>query len=68
MLKNQLHYHLFPNLLCNPNTGIGVAMACNWLPHNLGEVAQAIYDYMDGKEPMLPGPDFPTGGSYYQQK
>ena len=53
---------LFPNLLCNPNTGIGVAMACNWLPHNLGEVAQAIYDVMDGKEPMLPGPDFPTGG------
>ena len=52
----------FPNLLCNPNTGIGVAMACNWLPHNLVEVAQAIYDYMDGKEPMLPGPDFPTGG------
>lgn len=53
---------IFPNLLCNPNTGIGVAMACNWLPHNLGEVAQAIYDYMDGKEPTLPGPDFPTGG------
>lgn len=53
---------IFPNLLCNPNTGIGVAMACNWAPHNLGEVAQAIYDYMDGKEPMLPGPDFPTGG------
>ena len=53
---------IFPNLLCNPNTGIGVAMACNWLPHNLGEVAQAIYDYMDGKEPILPGPDFPTGG------
>ena len=53
---------IFPNLLCNPNTGIGVAMACNWLPHNLNEVAQAIYDYIDGKEPMLPGPDFPTGG------
>lgn len=53
---------IFPNLLCNPNTGIGVAMACNWLPHNLGEVAQAIYDYMDGKEPSIPGPDFPTGG------
>ena len=53
---------IFPNLLCNPNTGIGVAMACNWLPHNLGEVAQAIYDYMDGKEPIIPGPDFPTGG------
>lgn len=53
---------LFPNLLCNPNSGIGVAMACNWLPHNLNEVAQAIYDYLDGKEPTLPGPDFPTGG------
>ena len=53
---------IFPNLLCNPNTGIGVAMACNFAPHNLGEVAQAIYDYIDGKEPMLPGPDFPTGG------
>lgn len=53
---------VFPNLLCNPNTGIGVAMACNWLPHNLNEVAQAINDYLDGKEPMLPGPDFPTGG------
>ena len=53
---------IFPNLLCNPNTGIGIAMACNWLPHNLTEVAQAIYDYIDGKEPMLPGPDFPTGG------
>lgn len=53
---------IFPNLLCNPNTGIGVAMGCNWLPHNLTEVAQAIYDYIDGSEPMLPGPDFPTGG------
>lgn len=53
---------IFPNLLCNPNTGIGVAMACNWAPHNLGEVAEAIYTYMDGGEPILPGPDFPTGG------
>ena len=53
---------IFPNLLCNPNSGIGVAMASSWACHNLGEVAQAIYDYMDGKEPMLPGPDFPTGG------
>lgn len=52
----------FPNLLCNPNSGIGVAMACNWLPHNLNEVAQAIYDYMDEKDVTLPGPDFPTGG------
>ena len=59
---------IFPNLLCNPNTGIGVAMACNWLPHNLNEVAAAINDYMDGKEPMLPGPDFPTGGIIINSK
>ena len=54
---------IFPNLLCNPNEGIGVAMACKWAPHNLNEVAQAINDYLNGKEPMLPGPDFPTGGT-----
>ena len=59
---------LFPNLLCNPNTGIGVAIACNWLPHNLREVAQAIYDYMDGNEPIIPGPDFPTGGQIINKK
>ena len=53
---------IFPNLLCNPNTGIGVAMACNFAPHNLKEVSNAILDYMEGKEPMLPGPDFPGGG------
>lgn len=53
---------IFPNLLCNPNTGIGVALACSWLPHNLTEVAQAIFDYLDGKKPHLIAPDFPTGG------
>lgn len=53
---------IFPNLLCNPNSGIGVALACSWAPHNLKEVGSAIFDYLDGKEPILPGPDFPTGG------
>ena len=53
---------IFPNLLCNPNSGIGVAMACSWAPHNFKEVAVAIIDYLNGSEPMLPGPDFPTGG------
>lgn len=53
---------IFPNLLCNPNTGIGVAMACSWASHNLREVAKAINDYANGIEPTLPGPDFPTGG------
>ena len=61
---------LFPNLLCNPNSGIGVAMACNWLPHNLSEVSNAILAYIDNPditiaeivEKFLPGPDFPLGG------
>lgn len=54
---------IFPNLLCNPNSGIGVAAACSWAPHNLNEVADAIIKYIDdGEEPTLPGPDFPTGG------
>lgn len=59
---------IFPNLLCNPNSGIGVACASNWGCHNLREVAQAIYDYIDEKEPTLPGPDFPTGGIVINSK
>ncbi len=53
---------IFPNLLCNPNSGIGVAIATSWLPHNLTEVSEAIKMYLKGEEPTLPGPDFPTGG------
>ena len=59
---------IFPNLLCNPNSGIGVAMACSWAPHNLGEVAAAINQYLTGEEPTLPGPDFPTGGVIINSK
>ena len=59
---------IFPNLLCNPNSGIGVAMACSWAPHNLGEVAAAINDYLADKEPSLPGPDFPSGGIIINSK
>jgi DNA gyrase subunit A len=59
---------VFPNLLCNPNSGIGVAMACSWAPHNLGEVATAINQYLVGEEPTLPGPDFPTGGIVINSK
>lgn len=59
---------IFPNLLCNPNSGIGVAIACSWAPHNLNEVATAINQYLAGEEPMLPGPDFPTGGIIINSK
>lgn len=54
---------LLPNLLVNPNKGIGVSLACSWLPHNLTEVCDAILSTLKGEEvTTLPGPDFPTGG------
>ena len=55
---------IFPNLLCNPNQGIGVAMACNWLPHNLTEVGNLILGYLDTEalDFSTLAPDFPTGG------
>ena len=54
---------LMPNLLVNPNKGIGVSLACSWLPHNLTEVCDAILATLRGEENVtLPGPDFPTGG------
>lgn len=53
---------VFPNLLCNPNEGIGWAMGSSWAPHNLREVAAIINEVLDGKEPTFLAPDFPTGG------
>lgn len=54
---------LMPNLLVNPNKGIGVSLACSWLPHNLTEVCDAILATLKGEDiTTLPGPDFPTGG------
>ena len=60
----------FPNLLVNGTTGIGVGMATNIPPHNLGEVIDATTCLMDNpaasiSELMqhLPGPDFPTGAT-----
>ena len=53
---------IFPNLLCNPNSGIGVAIACNWAPNNLNDVAKAINEYLNGEKITPVYPDFPTGG------
>lgn len=59
----------FPNLLCNGATGIAVAMACNFAPHNLNEVIDAAIFYMKNRNATtadlcnyIKGPDFPTGG------
>ena len=61
-----------PNLLVNGSSGIAVGVATNILPHNLGEVADAIIHYIDNQdiEPrqlleFIKGPDFPTGGVVY---
>jgi len=58
-----------PNLLVNGTSGIAVGMATNMLPHNLGEACRAVTAYMDNPTitveellPILPAPDFPTGG------
>ncbi len=59
----------FPNLLVNGSTGIAVGMACNLVPHNLGEICDAIVKVVDAPNcslndllQIVPGPDFPTGG------
>lgn len=66
---------MFPNLLCNGTTGIAVAMACSFAPHNLGEVMDAAIAYLKGEETTsagllryIQGPDFPTGGLVINQK
>ena len=60
----------FPNLLVNGATGIGVGMATNIPPHNLGEVIDATVHLLENptasvRELMqhMPGPDFPTGAT-----
>ena len=60
----------FPNLLCNGSSGIAVGMASSMPPHNVGEVCNAIMAVLDNPEldvqdllQILPGPDFPTGGT-----
>jgi DNA gyrase subunit A len=57
----------FPNLLVNGSSGIAVGMATNMAPHNLGEVIDAVFAYIDdptitGEQLMehVKGPDFPT--------
>jgi DNA gyrase subunit A len=58
-----------PSLLLNGAAGIAVGMATNIPPHNLGELCDAITLLIDNPDatvdeliPVLPGPDFPTGG------
>lgn len=57
---------LFPNALCNGRQTIGLSMSHSSLPHNLGEVCDAIAAYIDNNDisideimTYIKGPDFP---------
>ena len=59
-----------PNLVVNGTSGIAVAMACSFAPHNLNEVMDAVVHITqnpncEAKEILnfITGPDFPTGGT-----
>jgi DNA gyrase subunit A len=63
----------FPNLLANGSGGIAVGMATNIPPHNLRELADAVYWCLENHEAdeettlaamieRIKGPDFPTSG------
>ncbi len=59
-----------PSLLMNGSTGIAVGMATNIPPHNLIELIEATCALIDNPSieiddlmQILPGPDFPSGGS-----
>jgi DNA gyrase subunit A len=61
-----------PNLIVNGSSGIAVGMATNIPPHNLGEAVTALLEMLDNPEMtpeeilrIIPGPDFPTGGTIY---
>lgn len=60
----------FPNLLCNGSSGIAVGMATNIPPHNLLELIEATLLVLENRNvsideimQVMPGPDFPTGGT-----
>lgn len=59
----------FPHLLINGGVGIAVGMATSLLPHNAGEIFDAIIAVIENPDielaeltQIVPGPDFPTGG------
>lgn len=63
-----------PNLLLNGSMGIAVGMATNIPPHNFTEVMDGLIHLIDNpnadaRELMgyIKGPDFPTGGTIYNE-
>ena len=61
-----------PTLLINGASGIAVGMATNMAPHNLSEVCDGIFAYIENNDieideliTHIKAPDFPTGGIIY---
>ncbi len=56
----------FPNILVSPNTGIAVGMASNFCSFNLGEVCDAVCEFIKNPDvdllEIIKAPDFTTGG------
>ena len=59
-----------PQLLMNGSTGIAVGMTTNIPPHNLGELIKGVTALIDNPNievdeliQLIPGPDFPSGGT-----
>ncbi|HTP57196.1 MAG TPA: DNA gyrase subunit A, partial [Candidatus Paceibacterota bacterium] len=64
-----------PNLLINGTVGIAVGMATYIPPHNLGEVLDGLIHLIENPDAdiadlmqFIKGPDFPTGGSVYNER
>jgi topoisomerase-4 subunit A len=65
----------YPNLLANGATGIAVGMATSIPPHNAAELINACLllvadndTTLDQLLEVMPGPDFPTGGTLVEDK
>ncbi len=56
----------FPNILVSPNTGIAVGMASNFCSFNLGEICDAVCEFIKDEDAdlleIIKAPDFSTGG------
>jgi len=61
-----------PQLLMNGSSGIAVGMATNMMPHNLSEVIEGCFAFIEKRDisveelmQHIKAPDFPTGGIIY---
>ena len=56
----------YPNILVSPNKGIAVGMASDFCSFNLGEVCDAVCEYIKNPDvdllEIIKAPDFTTGG------